>query len=89
MLVLGTPVEVEVEEDDVVVVVEEDLEVEAWVDVDRVVELVRGVMVLEVMRAEEVVDSVSEEVDEDFVVEAVEAVEDAVEEVAERVPVPW
>lgn len=79
----------EVDEDEVVVAVEEDLEVEACADVDRVVEFVRGVMVLEVRRAEEVVDLVSEEDDEDSVVEAVEAVEEAVELVAVRVPVPW
>lgn len=86
LLVLGTSVAVEVEEDKVVVAVEEDLEVEACADVDRVVEFVRGVMVLEVRRAEDVVDLVSEEDDEDSVVEAVE---EAVELVAVRVPVPW
>jgi len=85
LLVLGTPVAVEVEDAEVVAV-KDDLEVEAWLDVDMVVELVRGVMVLEVRLAEEVVDLVSEEVDEDCVEEAVE---EAVELVAEAVPVPW
>jgi hypothetical protein len=92
LLVLGTVLEEEVAEDEVFDVVEDPLEVEAEAEVDvvRVVELVRGVIVVEVRRAEEVVDLVSVD-DEDpvVVVEAEAVVEVAVEELADAVPVPW